>query len=210
MLLKHAKETFFCISSSKEADTIRQAGFHFGNYPKGFQPPGKTVWWTNEAQVASKLLKHAHPDTQALIQKIMAKDYKQTGQNPPTLSEPTPPRSVPSKLTVTPIHTVFAHIPDEKLNAKDLKKKRIEEIGLALTPHQKKAIQEALVHVASICDGAHHLDNCGFGKVDVEFGKRLAHEGFRTPLMAGYAYKLALKYRRQIHQDLILIIKGEA
>lgn len=68
-------------------------------------------------------------------------------------------------------------------------------------PHDPTLLHRALNYLAAACDGARRRDGCGFSAFDSAFGKSLAASdpsrwSSRT---AAAAFKLALKYRRQLN-----------
>lgn len=77
-----------------------------------------------------------------------------------------------------------------------------------LSAEQIAAIHTGLKHLASMCDGAHELDNHGFNKLDTDFGHSLANAPRLSQKQAKYGKKLCIKYGRQLSADLLQIIKG--
>lgn len=73
----------------------------------------------------------------------------------------------------------------------------------------KKVIQSAIRAIASMCDGAHDLDGCGFNKNDSYFGKSIASQS--SPLshrQAAVALRLAYKYRKQLQDGMAVAIES--
>jgi hypothetical protein len=70
----------------------------------------------------------------------------------------------------------------------------------ATPAEQHELVREAIVEVASRCDGAQSLDGKGFSGVDTKFGKRIAAVPFAqwTPEVQLEANKIILKYREQV------------
>jgi SWI/SNF-related matrix-associated actin-dependent regulator 1 of chromatin subfamily A len=61
-------------------------------------------------------------------------------------------------------------------------------------------IQEAVRHLAGVCDGAQSYDGCGFNKMDSSFGKSLAQQERWSSKQAEAGLKLIRKYRNQLLQ----------
>lgn len=76
-----------------------------------------------------------------------------------------------------------------------------------LSNQQVEAIHTAMKMLAGVCDYANALDNRGFNKLDAEFGHSLANAPFLSQRQAGYAAKLANKYRRQLPKELLEAIQ---
>jgi SWI/SNF-related matrix-associated actin-dependent regulator 1 of chromatin subfamily A len=81
--------------------------------------------------------------------------------------------------------------------------------GKILSAEQVAAAHQAMKMLAGVCDGARSWDDHGFNKLDTEFGKSLANAQWLTQKQAGYAAKLANKYRRQLPEDLLKVILGK-
>ncbi len=70
------------------------------------------------------------------------------------------------------------------------------------TASPAELIGEALRYLAGICDGAHDKDNCGFNRLDTDFGKDLAAKSLQRPLTVPQqkaALRMLRKYVRQLH-----------
>lgn len=63
---------------------------------------------------------------------------------------------------------------------------------------RRRALHEAMIHLATVCDGASSLDGSGFSRYDVTVGHTLAGAGRLTDGQAWLAGRLATKYRRQL------------
>lgn len=67
-----------------------------------------------------------------------------------------------------------------------------------------KTTQDALVALASVCDGASTHDGAGFSGADTDFGRDLASKGREygwTEKQHGAAKRLCHKYRKQLRND---------
>jgi hypothetical protein len=78
----------------------------------------------------------------------------------------------------------------------------------ALTEAQVDAIHDALRYLAGVCDGARKLDNCGFNKMDARIGRELARLPGLSQRQAQLGRRMALKYHRQLGENLIARIKA--
>lgn len=83
---------------------------------------------------------------------------------------------------------------------------KIDELAARITPEQIEAIHRALQMLAGMCDGARELDGAGFSRIDVEIGHSLALCGRLTARQAVLGAKLALKYRRQLPDSVMVQI----
>jgi hypothetical protein len=78
-----------------------------------------------------------------------------------------------------------------------------------MTQVQIEAAHKAMKMLAGVCDGARSWDGAGFNKFDTEMGKSLAHQPSLTPKQAAVAARLANKYRKQLGQEILDVIKGQ-
>lgn len=85
---------------------------------------------------------------------------------------------------------------------------RIAREAASLSADQIAAAHAALRIVASACDGAEALDGMGFNKADSLIGKSLAERPTLTPKQAALAARLAVKYQRQIPEELVARVKA--
>ena len=81
--------------------------------------------------------------------------------------------------------------------------------GPDLTERQIAAVHLGLQQLVGMCDGARLLDGAGFNKLDTDAGHSLAGAGKLTQGQAKFGAKLCNKYRRQLPDDLLAVIKGE-
>lgn len=65
---------------------------------------------------------------------------------------------------------------------------------------RRRILHEAMMHLASVCDGADQRDGSGFSRYDAKVGHSLAGAGHLSDGQAWLAGKLATKYRRQLSQ----------
>lgn len=72
----------------------------------------------------------------------------------------------------------------------------------ALTIDQMRAAQEAIRMIASHCNGARSWDGAGFSKIDTNIGHDLAGRPDLSRKQCALARKIALKYRRQLPEQL--------
>jgi hypothetical protein len=72
-----------------------------------------------------------------------------------------------------------------------------------LTKSQIECIHLALKMLAGTCDGAMRIDNCGFNKMDAEFGKSLAVQRSLSQKQAKAAKKMLKKYWRQLPKEVM-------
>lgn len=79
-----------------------------------------------------------------------------------------------------------------------------------LSPAQIQAIHIAMQRLADMCDGAKSQDGTGFDKIDTHIGKSLAECRELTARQAALGKKIVRKYRRQLGEELMVAINGEA
>jgi superfamily II DNA or RNA helicase len=84
----------------------------------------------------------------------------------------------------------------------------LQKEAALLTSDSIEAIHQALRILAGHCDGAVALDNTGFNKIDACIGHGLAEYPSLTPKQAALGKKIVLKYRRQLPEALLTIIRG--
>lgn len=84
-----------------------------------------------------------------------------------------------------------------------------EAAKAALSAAQIKAAHTAMQMLAGVCDGARTWDGAGFNKFDSAMGKSLAAQGFLTAKQAAIAARLANKYRKQLGDEILDVIKGQ-
>lgn len=83
-----------------------------------------------------------------------------------------------------------------------------KKVYAPVTDAEHHAVHEALRTLSAYCDGAYKQDGMGFSKLDARIGKELAA---KTRLTAGQIWlgrKIALKYKRQLPDGLILLMKS--
>ncbi len=86
---------------------------------------------------------------------------------------------------------------------------RIAKEAKTITQAQVEAIHEALKHLAGLDqDRAQALNDMGFSKIDTNIGHSLAEAPRLTPKQAALGKRIALKYSRQLSEDLTAAIKG--
>ena len=93
-------------------------------------------------------------------------------------------------------------------SAKSQQRAAEQAAAAIVSESDRRLIHDAVRVIASRCDGARELDGQGFNATDTEFGKRLAGQADLVGRQVIYARKLALKYGRQIDQDLRSAIKA--
>jgi SWI/SNF-related matrix-associated actin-dependent regulator of chromatin subfamily A-like protein 1 len=96
---------------------------------------------------------------------------------------------------------------DEVAATADMRRVDIDRIAKKLTPVHIGAIHQGLRTLARICDGAKNLDGIGFNKIDAKLGSDLARRPVLTPREAALGRRITLKYKRQLGDDLISVIK---
>jgi hypothetical protein len=73
-----------------------------------------------------------------------------------------------------------------------------------LTNIDLEIIHLAIKEIQLLCDGAKHLDGCGFNKADAEFGKILASTKFLTRKQAAVGLRMIIKYKRQLRAVIVM------
>jgi len=99
--------------------------------------------------------------------------------------------------TAVPVRSAAVHAPTSTISAKPT----IQD------PDHIVTVMRALRTVAGVCDGAHAKDNVGFNGCDTAFGRALAAQPTLTPRQAFVAAKMLIKYRRQIGDETIELLK---
>lgn len=84
----------------------------------------------------------------------------------------------------------------------NMTRERVAEDAAAIPAELVPQIHAGLRVLAGMCDGAMKLDDCGFNKMDAEFGHSLAGRAYLTPRMAAAGARLCIKYRRQLGAEL--------
>lgn len=97
---------------------------------------------------------------------------------------------------------------DEECSTENCSVKTIETDALRITESQSEAIHLALKIVAGNCDGARRADGAGFSMLDTRIGKSLSDCASLTKKQAALGLKIALKYKRQIPEEIYKEIKG--
>lgn len=72
-----------------------------------------------------------------------------------------------------------------------------------LTMPQVQNIHKTLQMIAGLCDGARAVDGMGFNKFDARLGRSLAEQPKLTAKAAALGRKIALKYHKQLPEELI-------
>jgi len=89
-------------------------------------------------------------------------------------------------------------------------REQIATEAVSLTPNQVEAIHAALRFLsAHDQDYARTVNGVGYSKIDGNIGHSLSERIFLTPKQAVLGKKIALKYRRQLPEELVSTIKGE-
>jgi len=106
---------------------------------------------------------------------------------------------------------LLADIPDVWNDSRAARPARLGtgENPAAFPPAQISAIYDCLKLLAGCCDGSRTLDGAGFNKLDVEFGRSLAHSGDLSQKQAAHGLKLVRKYHRQLPGDLLKLATGD-
>lgn len=71
----------------------------------------------------------------------------------------------------------------------------------------KALLRDCIRRLAGVCNGAASYDDSGFSKIDVRIGHSLARAGSFTDGQAYVAAKLAVKYRRQLGEDVAAVAR---
>jgi SWI/SNF-related matrix-associated actin-dependent regulator 1 of chromatin subfamily A len=98
--------------------------------------------------------------------------------------------------------------PGDESGTSNYGRDRSGQIADDMTVHQREAVQRALRTIAGMCDGAREEDGVGFNKIDTRVGKELAQLQDLSPRQAALGKIIALKYHRQISDELVAEIKG--
>jgi len=98
--------------------------------------------------------------------------------------------------------------PGDESGTSNYGRDRIGKIADDMTVDQREAVKSALRTIAGMCDGARDEDGVGFNKIDTRVGKELAGLHDLTPRQGALGKIIALKYHRQLSDELIAKIKN--
>ena len=87
-----------------------------------------------------------------------------------------------------------------------LSKRKIDTCSIRLTDGDIGHIHNALQIIAGVCNWAKSLDGMGFSKFDAGIGHSLAGRNLLTPRMAYVGLGIAMRYRKQLPEDLLKIL----
>jgi len=97
----------------------------------------------------------------------------------------------------------FEELPDKPVK----KKTPYREIGAAMTIDQKDAARSCLRRLVELdSDRATVANGVGFSKIDGHIGHELAELPTWSPGQAGFAKRLAVKYRRQLPENMVALL----
>jgi len=91
---------------------------------------------------------------------------------------------------------------NESVIGKPLKKENV-----VYTNETKQQLLKGLKIIASVCDGALAEDNMGFNKFDSHIGKALSELSDLSEKQSAVAYRLVVKYQRQLPDELVDSVK---